>query len=130
MRSILPLLMFQGEASSALDLYMSVFPDARIDAIERYSAEGPGPEGTVRLARFTIRDQAVMCIDSPAPHAFKFTPSFSFFVECESEEELRRFADRLKADGSEMMPPDNYGFSRLFTWIGDRFGVSWQLNLQ
>ena len=62
-------------------------------------------------------------------HAFTFTPSISFFVECESEAELRKIADALAEGGGVMMPIDNYGFSTLFTWISDRFGVSWQLNL-
>jgi predicted 3-demethylubiquinone-9 3-methyltransferase (glyoxalase superfamily) len=51
------------------------------------------------------------------------------FVECESEEELRSFAGSLDEDGKVLMGIDNYGFSRLFTWVQDRFGVSWQLNL-
>jgi predicted 3-demethylubiquinone-9 3-methyltransferase (glyoxalase superfamily) len=70
-----------------------------------------------------------MFIDSPAKHAFTFTPSFSFFVETESEDELRRLAAALGEGGSVMMPLGDYGFSRLFTWVSDRFGVSWQLNL-
>jgi predicted 3-demethylubiquinone-9 3-methyltransferase (glyoxalase superfamily) len=50
-------------------------------------------------------------------------------VECESEHELRRLSAGLSEQGEALMPLDNYGFSRLFTWMKDRFGVSWQLNL-
>ena len=70
-----------------------------------------------------------MCIDSPAKHAFTFTPSFSFFVDLETNEELERIAAILGKDGAVMMPLDNYGFSQRFTWLSDRYGVSWQLNL-
>ena len=70
-----------------------------------------------------------MCIDSPAKHAFTFTPSHSFFVECESDAEIERLAAALGAEGKVLMPLDNYGFSRRFSWVSDRFGVSWQLNL-
>jgi predicted 3-demethylubiquinone-9 3-methyltransferase (glyoxalase superfamily) len=124
-----PFLMFQGGvASAALDFYCSLFPDAKIDAIERYGADGPGPEGTIKLARFTIGAQSVLCSDSFIKHAFGFTPSFSFFVDVESEERVRALAARLKDGGADLMPVGNYGFSRLFAWVNDRFGVSWQIN--
>lgn len=126
--SVLPFLMFQGDGTAALDFYRSVFPDAQIAEIERYGAEGPGPEGSIKLARFTIGGQSVLCSDSFVKHGFSFTPSFSFFVECPSEDAVRQLSDRLKAGGGELMPVGNYGFSTLFAWVSDRFGVSWQLN--
>jgi predicted 3-demethylubiquinone-9 3-methyltransferase (glyoxalase superfamily) len=70
----------------------------------------------------------VLCTDSFATHAFSFTPSFSFFLECRSEEQLRSLGIALKEGGAELMPAASYGFSRLFTWVTDRFGVSWQSN--
>ena len=82
-----------------------------------------------KVARFSVAGQTVMCIDSPARHAFTFTPAFSFFVDCESEDELVRLVSALSEGGQTYMPLDNYGFSRKFAWVGDRFGVSWQLNL-
>lgn len=127
--TVRPFLMFQGGvASAALDFYRSLFPDAKIDAIERYGAEGPGPEGTIKIARFTIGGQSVSCSDSFVKHAFGFTPSFSFFVDVESEDRVRQLAERLKEGGGELMPAGNYGFSTLFAWVNDRFGVSWQIN--
>lgn len=127
--TVRPFLMFQGgEGSAALEFYLSLFPDAKIDAIERYGAGGPGPEGTIKVASFTIGGQSVMCSDSFVKHAFGFTPSFSFFIDCDSEERVRELADRLKQGGGELMPVGNYGFSKLFAWVADRFGVSWQIN--
>ena len=58
-----------------------------------------------------------------------FTPALSLFVDCESEQELTRIYPELLEGGSALMPLDNYGFSRKFAWVNDRFGVSWQLNL-
>jgi predicted 3-demethylubiquinone-9 3-methyltransferase (glyoxalase superfamily) len=124
----LPFLMFQGEGSDALAFYLSVFPQAKVEHIERYQAGGKGPEGSIKLARFTIGGQSILCTDSPIKHAFSFTPSFSFFIECDSQDELRRLSDILKRGGAEWMPVGNYGFSTLFAWVSDRFGVSWQLN--
>jgi predicted 3-demethylubiquinone-9 3-methyltransferase (glyoxalase superfamily) len=124
-----PFLMFQGEAEAAMRLYVSLFPDAEIEDIALYGAEEPGPEGSVRLARFRIAGQSVMCIDSPVQHAFDFTPSFSFFIDCASEDELDRLVASLGDGGNMLMPPDDYGFSRKFAWLNDRFKVSWQLNL-
>ena len=126
----LPFLMFQGEqAEEAMTLYAALFEDGAIEAIERYGPEGPGGEGSVRLARFRVAGQSVKCIDSPVRHEFDFTPSFSFFVECGSEAELDRLLAGLGEDGKMLMPPGDYGFSRKFAWLNDRFGVSWQLNL-
>jgi predicted 3-demethylubiquinone-9 3-methyltransferase (glyoxalase superfamily) len=124
-----PFLMFEGSAEQAMNLYVSVFPGAAILEVARYGAGEPGAEGSVRLARFSVAGQSVMCIDSPAKHAFTFTPASSLFVECESEDEIDRIAAALGDGGAVLMPLADYGFSRRFTWLNDRFGVSWQLNL-
>lgn len=130
MESIRPFLMFQGEqAEAAMNFYASLFPDARIADIERYGPGTAGKEGSVLRATFSIAGQSVMCIDSPVKHAFTFTPAFSFFIECSSEEELDRLLAALSKGGGVLMPRGNYGFSRQFAWVNDRFGVSWQLNL-
>ena len=126
---VTPFLMFEGKAQEAMDLYVSLFPDARVESVRDTGAGEPGPEGSIKVASFSLAGQRVMCIDSPAKHAFSFTPSFSFFVDCDSEADLRRFASALGEGGGVMMPVDNYGFSALFTWLSDRYGVSWQLNL-
>jgi len=127
--TIRPFLMFEGNAEEAMQLYVSLLPDSRIIEIHRYGPEGPGAEGSVFKALFSVAGQTVMCIDSPAKHAFTFTPSFSFFVDCESEDQLRALSSALGDGGQTFMPLNNYGFSRLFTWVSDRYGVSWQLNL-
>jgi predicted 3-demethylubiquinone-9 3-methyltransferase (glyoxalase superfamily) len=128
-KSVTPFLMFEGKAEEAMNLYVSLFPDGRVLDITRYGKNGPGTEGTVLRASFVVGGQTIMCIDSPVKHAFTFTPASSLFVECKSEEELRSLAGALDEDGKVLMPIDNYGFSRLFTWVQDRFGVSWQINL-
>ncbi|MBL8687585.1 MAG: VOC family protein [Rhodospirillaceae bacterium] len=126
---IRPFLMFEGRAEEAMRFYVSLFADARILDIERWRPGEPGPEGTFKLAHFVVGGLTVTCFDSPAKHGFTFTPSVSLFVDCTSEEEIRKVAPALAEGGSELMPLDNYGFSRLFAWVNDRFGVSWQLNL-
>ena len=125
-----PFLMFQGgKAEEAMRFYISLFDDAEIVDIKHYGPEGPGAEGTVYKAQFRFAGLDVLCIDSPVKHAFDFTPSFSFFIDCKTEEELDKLVAAIGAGGATMMPPDNYGFSRKFAWVSDRFGVSWQLNL-
>jgi predicted 3-demethylubiquinone-9 3-methyltransferase (glyoxalase superfamily) len=126
---IQPFLMFQGNAEEAMRFYVSLFPGSEITDIVHYGPGQAGPEGTVMKAYFSLGEQAVMCIDSPVKHNFTFTPAFSFFVECQSEEELLRLSSALGKEGAVLMPLGNYGFSRQFTWLNDRYGVSWQLNL-
>ncbi len=53
----------------------------------------------------------------------------SLFVDCDTADELRRVTSALSEGGEVLMPLGDYGFSREFAWVSDRFGVSWQLNL-
>ena len=128
--SVTPFLMFEGSAEAAMTFYVSLFPKSAIGDVARYGPDGPGAEGSIMRADFTVAGQRVICIDSPVKHAFKFTPSVSLFVECESEMELDEAYSKLSESGAVLMAPRNYGFSTKFTWVNDRFGVSWQLNLR
>jgi predicted 3-demethylubiquinone-9 3-methyltransferase (glyoxalase superfamily) len=128
--TVRPFLMFQGvKAEEAMKFYVSLLPNSEIRKVARYGAGGPGPEGSVMMAVFSVAGLEVRCSDSFVKHAFDFTPSMSLFVDCESEEQLDRVSGKLAEGGSVLMPAGNYGFSRKFAWVNDRFGVSWQLNL-
>jgi predicted 3-demethylubiquinone-9 3-methyltransferase (glyoxalase superfamily) len=133
MRTLVPFLMFCGEqhgrAEAAIEHYCSVFEDARIVTIERYGPGRHDPEGTVQVAEFEIGGQRIKAIDSAGPHEFTFTPAISLWVDCSSREELERYANGLADGGRFLMPVAFYGFSELFCWVADRFGVTWQLNL-
>ncbi len=124
-------LMFQdGRAEEAMNFYVSLFKSSEVISIERYASGEQGAEGTVKRADFILSGHNLICIDSPVKHNFSFTPSISVFVECESEAEIEDAFARLSEGGQIFMPLDNYGFSVKFGWVSDRFGVSWQLNLQ
>ena len=128
--TVTPFLMFQGgKASAAIDYYLATFPDAGIEGLERFGHGEQGAEGSIKAATLVIAGQRLRIFDSPVPHAFDFTPAISFFVDCTSEAQLRDLAGKLQDGGAALMPLNNYGFSRLFAWVNDRFGVSWQLNL-
>lgn len=125
-----PFLMFQGgKAEAALTFYAEHVPDSRIDSLEKFGPDGPGPEGTVLRGHATIAGQPVMVHDSFVTHGFDFTPSWSFFLECANAAEFDRLFAALSEGGGVLMPPDNYGWSTKFAWVNDRFGISWQLNL-
>jgi predicted 3-demethylubiquinone-9 3-methyltransferase (glyoxalase superfamily) len=128
-KSVSTFLMFTGRCEEALNFYTSLIANSKIGSIERWGAGGPGKEGSVMRAAFTLNDVAFMATDSPAVHAFDFTPSMSIFVECDDEAELDRVFAALSEGGKTLMPLGNYGFSKKFGWCNDRFGVSWQLNL-
>jgi predicted 3-demethylubiquinone-9 3-methyltransferase (glyoxalase superfamily) len=81
----------------------------------------------VKHAVFKLQGQEYMAIDSTAPHQFTFTPSISIFIQCEDEAEIDDLYKKLSQAGRELMPLDNYGFSRKFGWVNDRYGVSWQI---
>jgi predicted 3-demethylubiquinone-9 3-methyltransferase (glyoxalase superfamily) len=129
MEKVTPFLMFEGSAEEAMNYYVSLLDDSTITNIVRYGPNGPGAEGSVMQATFTLKGQEFMCFDSHVKHAFTFTPSFSIFLTCETEEEINQLYDGLSESGNTLMPLGNYGFSRKFGWVTDRFGVSWQMNL-
>jgi predicted 3-demethylubiquinone-9 3-methyltransferase (glyoxalase superfamily) len=126
---VLPYLMFEGQAEEAMRFYVSLFPGARVLEIARYGKNAPGAEGTVSRARFDIGGQTILCTDSIVRHAFTFTPATSLFVQCRSRERMRQLVERLSEGGKVFMPLDDYGFSKLFAWVADKFGVSWQLSM-
>lgn len=130
MAKVMPFLMFQeGKAEEAMNFYTSLIEDSEITSITRYGADGSGDEGTVMQATFTLKGQEFMCIDSNVRHQFDFTPSFSIYVTCDTEEELDHLYGKLNEGGQALMPLGDYGFSKKFGWLNDKFGVSWQLNL-
>lgn len=129
MQKATPFLMFQGNAEEAMNYYTSVIEESEITRIIRYGANEAGNEGSVMQATFSLKGQEFMCIDSNVKHEFTFTPSFSIFLTCDTEEEISRLYEKLSEGGGALMPLDNYGFSKKFAWIVDKFGVSWQLNL-
>jgi predicted 3-demethylubiquinone-9 3-methyltransferase (glyoxalase superfamily) len=122
-------LMFEGKAEEAVNFYIPLFPNSAITKIIRYGKEGPGQEGKVLKVDFTLAGQEYMAIDSAVHHEFTFTPAMSIFVDCENEEEILRLHTAFKEGGQELMGLADYGFSKKFAWLNDRFGVSWQLNL-
>ncbi len=122
-------LMFEGNAEKAMNLYVSLFPNSEITKVDRYGPGEQGAEGSVRVASFTLAGRSFLCIDSPVKHQFTFTPAMSLFADCESEQEFDGAFAKLAEGGAVLMPPNNYGFSKKFGWLQDRFGVSWQLNL-
>ena len=127
--SVLPFLMFQAnDAEEAINFYVDLIPNSRIETIQRYGDSNPDFAESIMAATVSIGGQSVRVFDSPIKHNFDFTPSFSLFVECESEEEIKTIASALEEGGKVLMPLDSYDFSTQFAWIEDRFGVSWQLS--
>jgi predicted 3-demethylubiquinone-9 3-methyltransferase (glyoxalase superfamily) len=128
MPGITTFLMFEGKAEEAIKFYTSLFKDSKIHKLTRYGAEGPGAEGTVHQAHFSLNGRDFMAIDSPVKHAFTFTPAISLFVVCEAEGEIDELYSKLSTSGQVLMPLDKYPFSEKFCWLTDKYGVSWQLS--
>lgn len=112
-----------------MPFYVSLFSDGKVVALEHFGKGEAGAEGSVKQAAFSVAGQTIRVFDSPVKHAFTFTPANSLFVECESEAELGKLFAALAESGKILMPLGDYGFSKQFAWVDDRYGVSWQLNL-
>ena len=130
MQKIVTYLWFDDNAEEAMKFYSSVFGDSEVRRIQRFGPGEQGAEGSVKRADFSVRGHNLIFFDSPVKHAFTFTPSISIFVDCENATELESAFKQLSEGGQILMALDNYGFSTRFGWLNDRFGVSWQLNLQ
>ncbi|HEY8918776.1 MAG TPA: VOC family protein [Chitinophaga sp.] len=129
MQKITTFLMFEGQAEAALNFYISLFKDSKVINISRYGPNEMGAEGSVMHATFSLNGQQFMAIDSNVKHGFTFTPAISLYVTCETEQEIDTLFAQLSAGGKVMMPLGKYPFSNKFGWVGDQFGVSWQLSL-
>jgi predicted 3-demethylubiquinone-9 3-methyltransferase (glyoxalase superfamily) len=120
-QTIAPFLMFvgaqQGKAEEAIKHYTSIFANSRITEIARYGKDDGEPEGTVKLAKFSLNGQTFMAIDSAFNHQFTFTPAISFYVNCENQQQVDELWDKLLQGGKA----DQCG------WLVDKYGVSWQI---
>ena len=121
-----PFITLEGKAKLALDLYKAVFPSFDLISIQNHAE--PHDE-LIMVATFSVEGQEVMISDSPISHEWEITPGISFFVELSSEKDLENYANSLSKNGKVMMPAGNYGFSKMFTWVEDEFGVNWQFNV-
>ena len=116
MHRITPFLWFDTEAEDAARLYVSIFKNSRITSVARYGKAGPGPEGTVMTVHFELDGQPFIALNG-GPH-FKFNEAVSFSVECQTQEEVDRYWEKL-SEGGEEGPCG---------WLKDRYGLSWQVN--
>ena len=114
-QKITPFLWFDNQAEEAVNLYTSVFKNSRIVNVARYGEAGPGPKDTVMTATFELEGQEFIALNG-GPE-YKFTEAISFFVNCESQEEVDELWEKLSA-GGEQGPCG---------WLKDKYGVSWQI---
>ena len=115
MQKITPFLWFDGNAEEAMNFYTSIFKNSKIGRITRYGDAGPGPKGTVMSATFQLDGQEFMALNG-GPQ-FKFTEAISFFVNCETQEEVDELWEKLSDGGQK---------SRC-GWLKDKYGLSWQI---
>ena len=115
MQTITPFLWFDGDAEEAMNFYVSIFRDSKVESVSRWGEGGPGPKGSVMTATFRLAGQKFMALNG-GPQ-FKFTPAISLFVSCETQEEIDDLWEKLSAGGSK----------ERFGWLKDRYGLSWQV---
>jgi predicted 3-demethylubiquinone-9 3-methyltransferase (glyoxalase superfamily) len=115
MQKITPFLWFDDKAEEAMNFYVSIFKNSKIGSVARYGEAGPGPKGTVMTAVFELNGQEFIALNG-GPH-FKFTEAISFVVNCETQEEVDEFWEKLSEGGEK---------SRC-GWLKDKYGLSWQV---
>jgi predicted 3-demethylubiquinone-9 3-methyltransferase (glyoxalase superfamily) len=124
MQKIVPHLWFDKEAKEATEFYVSSFPNSKTTNITTLHDT---PSGDADIVSFNLSGQQFMAIS--AGPLFKFNPSTSFIVGCETKEEIDKLWEKLSKGGKTLMPIDKYPFSDRYGWTEDRYGLSWQLIL-
>lgn len=115
MQRITTFLWFDNNAEEAVNFYTSIFKDSKIKKVTRYGKAGPGPEGSLMTASFQLEGQEFMALNG-GPQ-FKFSEAVSLVVNCETQEEVDEFWEKL-SEGGEKGPCG---------WLKDKFGLSWQV---
>lgn len=115
MQKITPFLWFDNQAEEAMNFYVSVFKNSRAGSVSRYGEGAPFPVGMATSVNFQLDGQDFMALN--AGPQFKFTEAISFFVDCETQEEVDELWDKLSEGGEQ---------SRC-GWLKDKFGLSWQI---
>jgi predicted 3-demethylubiquinone-9 3-methyltransferase (glyoxalase superfamily) len=115
MQKITPFLWFDQQAEEAANYYVSIFKNSKVVSISRYGEDAPRPAGTAQIVMFQIDGQEYMALNG-GPE-FKFTEAISLFVNCESQEEVDLYWEKLAAGGEKGQ----------CGWLKDRFGLSWQI---
>jgi len=115
MQKITPFLWFDDKAEEAMNFYISIFKNSKIVSVSRYGDAGPGLKGTVMTATFQLNGQEFMVLNG-GPE-FKFTEAISFFVNCETQQEVDELWEKLSEGGEKGQ----------CGWLKDKYGVSWQI---
>jgi len=115
MQKITPFLWFDSEAEEAMNFYVSIFKDSKVNKVTRYGEAGPGTPGSVMSAEFTLNGTDFYALNGGP--VFKFSPAISFFIHCETQEEVDHYWNKLGEGGK----PNQCG------WLDDKFGVTWQV---
>ncbi len=115
MQKIIPFLWFDGKAEEAANFYVSLFKNSRIVNIARYGDAGPGPKGTAMSATFELAGQRFIALN--AGPQFKFSEAISFFINCETQQEVDDLWEKLSAGGQKSK----------CGWLKDKYGLSWQV---
>jgi len=93
----------------------SIFKNSKIGSVSRYGDAGPGPKGSVMVMEFELEGQKFSALNGGP--VFTFTPAISFFVNCESQEEMDHLWEKLSEGGEKGQ----------CGWLKDKFGLSWQI---
>ena len=115
MQKITPFLWFNNQAEEAANFYVSIFKNSKILSISRYGEAGPGPKGSAMTVVFQLDGEEFIALNGGP--SFKFTEAISFVVNCETQQEVDEFWEKLSKDGEE---------SRC-GWLKDKYGLSWQI---
>lgn len=126
-KKISTFLTFSGNAEKAMNLYVSLFEDAKVLFLTHFGEGDRGVMGQVMNGEFEINGQSFMVMDMEKQYAPELNWGVSIFVRCQDEAEFDRLFTTFSEGGSVMMGPESVNHLRKVAWVTDSFGITWQL---
>ena len=108
--------MVDKQAEEAVNFYVSIFKNSKVNKVSYYGEAGPGPKGSVMAVSFELDGQGFVALNGGTPS--KFTESISFMVNCNTQQEVDEYWEKLSAEGGQKIQCG---------WLKDKCGLSWQI---
>jgi predicted 3-demethylubiquinone-9 3-methyltransferase (glyoxalase superfamily) len=124
---VIPFITFSGSAEEAVNFYISIFPDSKIESVEYFKEGERGVKGKVKTAVFRIMNNLLMAFDIEEFAKPAQSWQMSLYVNCKNEAMFDDIFAKLADGGVVLMGPEPVFNIRKAAWVTDKYGITWQI---